>query len=164
MQAFDPKPKVTDFNKVLRTEIPKWCEPGGSLVPDFSGLTSDDTSIYVDRRRLAAVIQTLIMNAVGAMSRLTDKKLIVSSVVRSQRVEVNITNTGEISEKIQLQLFKGPIPKVGGEEGMGIGLLIARSIMRLYGGDVELLQTGPEGTTFSLWLPLHSSSSTQSNY
>ncbi|MCZ6524456.1 MAG: ATP-binding protein, partial [Alphaproteobacteria bacterium] len=38
--------------------------------------------------------------------------------------------------------------------GSGLGLAIARDLMRAHGGDIRLLRTGPEGTTFRLELPV----------
>jgi signal transduction histidine kinase len=88
------------------------------------------------------------------MRKSTYKKLTIRSQIRGKRVVVEITNTGEaIPDDIRSQLFRVPIPKDEGVEGSGVGLLIARTIMRRYSGDIELLRTGPEGTTFSLWLP-----------
>jgi signal transduction histidine kinase len=37
--------------------------------------------------------------------------------------------------------------------GTGLGLPIAREIMRAHGGDVELVHTGDDGTAFHLTLP-----------
>ncbi|HSA81254.1 MAG TPA: sensor histidine kinase, partial [Geminicoccaceae bacterium] len=37
--------------------------------------------------------------------------------------------------------------------GIGLGLPIAREIMRAHGGDIELAQTGADGTVFRLTLP-----------
>ena len=37
--------------------------------------------------------------------------------------------------------------------GTGLGLPIAREIMRAHGGDIELVQTGTEGTVFRLTVP-----------
>ena len=38
--------------------------------------------------------------------------------------------------------------------GTGLGLVIARDILRAHRGDITLLETGPDGTTFRLDLPL----------
>jgi signal transduction histidine kinase len=37
--------------------------------------------------------------------------------------------------------------------GTGLGLPIAREIMRAHGGDIELAHTGDDGTVFRLILP-----------
>jgi signal transduction histidine kinase len=87
------------------------------------------------------------------------KKLTVRSEIRGQRMVVEIENTGEeIPKEVHDKLFKEPVPKAEGAEGSGVGLLIARTIMRRYGGDIELVRTGREGTMFSLWLPLRRAS------
>ncbi|MCP4601097.1 MAG: GAF domain-containing protein [Proteobacteria bacterium] len=148
-----------DLNDTLRQEIPKWCSTDDDIALDFSKLTSDNTVVCADLKWLRIVFELLTTNAVQAMSGSTHKELIVLSQVRGQRVVVEITNTGKkISENVRARLFKEPIPKDKGKTGSGVGLLIARTIMRRYGGDIELVRTGPEGTTFSLWLPQHSAS------
>ena len=37
--------------------------------------------------------------------------------------------------------------------GTGLGLVIARDVMRAHGGEITLVQSGNEGTTFRLELP-----------
>ncbi len=51
------------------------------------------------------------------------------------------------------QLFR-PFTTGGRAGGAGLGLAIARDLVRLHGGDIELSATGPEGTTFRFTLPL----------
>ena len=38
--------------------------------------------------------------------------------------------------------------------GIGLGLAIAKKILQDHGGDVELVESGPEGTSFRLTLPI----------
>ena len=38
-------------------------------------------------------------------------------------------------------------------EGAGLGLALARELAQGHGGDLTLLETGPEGTVFELMLP-----------
>jgi len=42
----------------------------------------------------------------------------------------------------------------GKKDGTGLGLFICRSLMESLGGEVRLVRTGPEGTSFELTLPL----------
>jgi signal transduction histidine kinase len=51
------------------------------------------------------------------------------------------------------QSFRGSTRR----DGSGLGLAICREIMAAHGGDVRLLETGPQGTTFILSLPAWSS-------
>ena len=43
---------------------------------------------------------------------------------------------------------------VGKPDGLGLGLSLAKTIMRRHGGDCRLLETGPAGTTFELTIPV----------
>ncbi|MBV9756210.1 MAG: sensor histidine kinase, partial [Alphaproteobacteria bacterium] len=56
-----------------------------------------------------------------------------------------------LPEAVHKNLFR---PFVSSERnGSGLGLAIARDLMRAHGGDIELVATGAEGTTFRLVLP-----------
>jgi GAF domain-containing protein len=145
-----------DLNANLSHEIAQWCRSEDALVPDFGGLTNNDTTIMVDPKWLGIVLEMLTVNAIRAMKGTPNKKLSIHSNIRGRRVVVEMTNTGKmIPKKVCNLLFKEPIPRAEGAEGSGVGLLIARTIIRRYGGDIELLRTGPKETTFSFWLPLH---------
>jgi signal transduction histidine kinase len=41
-----------------------------------------------------------------------------------------------------------------GRVGTGLGLFLARRLAKIMGGDLELEDTGPDGSTFTLRLPL----------
>lgn len=149
-----------DLNAVLQSEIPRWCHPEDNVLIEFKELSTAPT-VNADAKWLAIVLEVTTTNAVRAMRSLSQKKLSVLSEIRGRRVVVEISNSGqEIPIEIRERLFKEPIPKSQGAEGSGVGLLIARTILRHYGGDIELLRTGREGTTFSLWLPLYRASNT----
>lgn len=145
-----------DLNILLRQEITEWCRSENDLVYNFIGLTNDNTTIHADPEWLKVVLEILTMNAIRATESSPHRKLSVKSQIRGQRVVTEITNTGKmIPKKLQKLLFKKPIPREQGAEGSGVGLLIARTIIHRYGGDIELLRTSQEETTFSFWLPLH---------
>lgn len=143
-----------NLNSVLHDEILRWCSTK-EIEVDFK-LTTENTIVRADAQWLAVVVEMLTTNAVRAMRNALKKELIVSSEIRGRRVVIEVTNSGnEIPEHVLGLLFKEPIPRSNGAEGSGVGLLITRTIMKHYGGDIELTNTSPERTTFSLWLPLH---------
>jgi signal transduction histidine kinase len=69
----------------------------------------------------------------------------------SWRIEVSDTGPG-LPKKALDHLFK---PFHGGARkgGTGLGLAIAAEIVRGHGGTLELVESGPEGTTFAICLP-----------
>jgi GAF domain-containing protein len=152
---FEDQAVPLDLNDLLRQEIPRWCKPEEEITLDLDGLAAGELCVRADPKWLSVVLETLAANAMRAMRTTPRKKLSVCSQVRGRRVVVEMTDTGqEIPQDVLDHLFKEPIPKDQGVEGSGVGLLIARTIMRRYGGELELLRTGPEGTTFIFWLPL----------
>ena len=50
------------------------------------------------------------------------------------------------------QLFASVL--MGRTDGTGLGLAIVKRILQSHHGDIELLATGPAGTTFRITLPL----------
>ncbi|ABD53563.1 periplasmic sensor signal transduction histidine kinase [Jannaschia sp. CCS1] len=67
------------------------------------------------------------------------------------RIEVCDTGPG-LPGKAQESLFK-PFSSTDKVGGTGLGLAICAEILRGHGGQLKLLSTGPEGTTFALYLP-----------
>ena len=67
---------------------------------------------------------------------------------------IEIADTGRgIPKAAQAHLFEA-FSGSARPGGTGLGLPIAREIMRAHGGDVVLAHTGEEGTVFRLTLPL----------
>lgn len=112
--------------------------------------------VTVNPEWLKLALDNLVDNAVKAMAKSVTKELTVATRLVEDRVEIIIGDTGiGIPEELLPKLLKGQIDKgnhrTGGE---GIGLLLARTIVRTYGGDMYLGSTGPEGTAMVIWLPL----------
>ncbi|MFN3566882.1 MAG: ATP-binding protein, partial [Burkholderiaceae bacterium] len=58
-----------------------------------------------------------------------------------------------IHESVRARLFDAFVTTRA--DGTGLGLAISRRLARDMGGALELAQTGPGGTVFSLRLPAH---------
>ncbi len=68
-------------------------------------------------------------------------------------VVVEIADTGPgLPAAVQERLFE-PFAASTSQNGSGLGLAISREIARAHGGEVELLATGDQGTTFGVRLP-----------
>ena len=72
-------------------------------------------------------------------------------------VTITVQDTGpgippEEQERVFDRFFRGSLAESGHIPGVGLGLSIAREIMRVHGGRVEM-ESGETGSTFKLWLP-----------
>jgi signal transduction histidine kinase len=66
---------------------------------------------------------------------------------------IRVRDTGPgLPEKARDKLF---LPFQGGARkgGSGLGLAISAELVRGHGGRLELTETGPDGTVFTIWLP-----------
>ena len=108
-----------------------------------------ELDVEADRGQLFRVLNNLGRNArqAGAGNVRVSARLVGGSIL------IDVADDGPgLSEKARDGLFE-PFSGSSRDGGTGLGLVIARDIMRAHGGDIELLQTGPKGTTFRLALP-----------
>jgi signal transduction histidine kinase len=107
------------------------------------------TEVEADRRQLYRALSNLALNAVQAGAR----AVTVGCSVRDGRLAVEVADDGPgLSPKARDKLFH-PFVGAGRKGGTGLGLVIAKDIMRAHGGDVVLVETGADGTRFRLELP-----------
>lgn len=109
-----------------------------------------DLNLPADAEHLYRVLNNLMRNAVQAMPENGDLR--AAAAVSNGEVVIEIADTGSgLSETAKSHLFE---PFRGGRNGgSGLGLAIARELVRAHGGELELVRTGPLGTTFRVRLP-----------
>jgi signal transduction histidine kinase len=81
------------------------------------------------------------------------KEVRVSGRLADGRVVIDFADDGPgLPEKARERLF---VPFAGSDKpgGTGLGLVIARDVMRAHRGDIKLVKTGSDGTAFRLELP-----------
>jgi signal transduction histidine kinase len=69
-------------------------------------------------------------------------------------IDIKDTGTG-IQSNLKDRIFDSFL--TGRPGGTGLGLSIVKRILRGHRGDIEVKQTGSEGTTMKLWIPLFES-------
>jgi signal transduction histidine kinase len=109
-----------------------------------------------DRVQLQQVIFNLLLNGIEAMETVTDrpKKLLIRSKLQSSDailVEIRDYGTGLADSEKAFEAFY-----TTKERGMGMGLLICRSIVEAHGGRLGITVPQGPGTTFFFTLPLGS--------
>ena len=106
---------------------------------------------------LQHVVDLLLANAVKAIEQSERKQIKVCTREALGWAEILISDTGlGIPANVLANIFKNPILKPEGENGLGMGPLIAATIIRQYGGEIYVEKTSIDGTTILIRLPLNS--------
>ena len=112
-------------------------------------------SIRTDPAKLKVVLKNLIGNAV----KFTEKGSVTLDVRRHDKgVEISVTDTGTgIASEAKQLIFEpfrqaeNPLTRQHG--GIGLGLYIAKRLMELLGGTINVESEVGRGSTFSVWIP-----------
>jgi len=115
----------------------------------------EEATLRGDRDQLFRVLFNLGRNAADAIleSGRERGEIVVACEAAGGRTLLTVSDTGPgLPPKARANLFQA---FAGGARpgGTGLGLAIAREIMAAHGGDLELVVSTPEGTTFRLILP-----------
>ncbi len=126
-------------------------EAGGQSGTTFE-LVNDvafEVDVEADRDQLVRVLGNLVRNARDAGAG----RVRVTARREAGRVVMEVTDDGPgLPETARDNLFQ-PFAGSARKGGTGLGLVIARDIVRAHGGDLSLAATGTDGTTFRLELP-----------
>jgi signal transduction histidine kinase len=118
-------------------------------------------SVEADADQLNRILVNLFRNARQAIEGDAARKaagrgagrIRVSAEQRDGMAIIRIADDGPgIPERVRARLFQ-PFVTGAGPEGTGLGLSIARELAVGHGGDLRLVETGPNGTVFELALP-----------
>jgi signal transduction histidine kinase len=115
----------------------------------------DVDPVHMDTQAIGRVLNNLIGNAL----RHTSKGRVSVWARRSARdVEVTVSDTGEgiraeDIEHIFERFYRGEKSRNRGTGGAGLGLAIARGIVRAHGGDIKVESKIGKGTQFTFHIP-----------
>ena len=118
--------------------------------------TDQNILVYVDKGQIQQVLLNLILNALVVMGNGGEINLEVGRA--GERAQVFVKDTGSgIPIDLQQRIFDSFL--TGSTDGTGLGLSISKRILRAHDGDLELVESGENGTTFRISLPLVNSES-----
>ncbi len=128
-----------------------------SMEPYFENVTIDteihpeNVKVFADPNMLGQVLLNIMKNAIQAMQGKENSKLHVRVEAAANQTQIKITDNGpgiepEILNEIFVPFFTTKT------EGTGIGLSIARQIMRTHGGNIKVSSIPGKETTFTLSL------------
>lgn len=121
---------------------------------------NDGTLIRVDRARMEFVLGTILENACNYTPVGRSVSVKAGTVGRRAVIEVADTGIG-IDPMEQMRLFekfhRGDRARRADTEGVGVGLYLARSVMKRHKGRIEISSPGiDKGTTVRIFLPRYS--------
>ncbi len=113
--------------------------------------------VQADPQLLEQALQNLATNAVKY--NCDGGKIRFELSTEDNRAIVRVTNTGPgileaDRERIFERFYRADKSRSGRIEGTGLGLSLAREIIRAHGGELNLVQTSKEWTEFATGLPL----------
>lgn len=126
-----------------------------NIVPEHINLNiqvePNDLMLYADSNLIRQLLINLLKNAVQAIGDHQGRILVHAYADKNEHVFINVSNNGPaISSELARQIF---VPFfTTKQDGSGIGLSLARQIMKLSGGTITLLKTGTNNwpVTFQL--------------
>ena len=114
----------------------------------------DDLFVFVDKGQIQQALLNLMLNALVAMPN-GGKLMLEAGKSEEGKAQVLVKDTGTgIGEELQGRIFDSFL--TGTTEGTGLGLSISKRILRAHDGDLDLLESGNNGTVFKITLPLAS--------
>lgn len=120
------------------------------MIKSFTSLLPAVRGYYGD---FSLALGNLLLNAVEAMEKTPSRELEIRTASGSSRVEVMIRDTGcGVAEDIRPNLFR-PFCTSKGESHYGLGLFLARELLRPYGASVSFASK-PGETIFTVIFPL----------
>jgi signal transduction histidine kinase len=114
-----------------------------------------DIHVRADPEQLDRILVNLLKNAREAIEGAgrDTGRIRLTAEVRGGRTVICIADDGPgVPERMRERLFQ-PFSGSGRPDGSGLGLAIARELARAHGGDLDLTETGPQGSVFELQLP-----------
>lgn len=147
-----------DLNNVVR-DVAQMLRSAGRLrrIEVHALLADTPLFVTVNRTRIEQILVNLVVNAVDAIMEGPGTGAIAVAVHESEdhsRVICEVSDTGVgIAPDALEKVFEAFYTTKGSDKGTGLGLPVAREIVRSYGGDLIVRSTVGVGTTFTFDLP-----------
>ena len=140
------------FADLLNAALDDLPTPDGRR-PDVEVSRLPDVVVEVDAGQLRQVLTNLIDNALHAPGRQIPVRVVAG--VEQDRLCVRVRDDGSgIDPEVLPRVFEPLVTSKPPDEGTGLGLPIAASYVADHDGHLEVSETGPEGTTLTLCLPI----------
>lgn len=117
-------------------------------------VTGLDQRIWAEPIRLTQVWLNLVGNALDAMAQQSDARIQIHARLHQGQFAIDIQDTGPgVDPGLRQELFEPFVTSKPAGSGLGLGLALARDLMRQFDGDLALISTSDStdaGATFRL--------------
>ena len=117
----------------------------------FVNAPLDLPEVDIDPVRYRQALTNLVTNSLRAMP--LGGTLTLNVTEEGTRVTTEVVDTGSGIEPERLDAVFERFEKADTSDGSGLGLSIARGLIRAHGGDLTIPVSGPAGTTATMWVP-----------
>lgn len=116
-------------------------------------LAQDASNVCANRAQLKQVLFNLCRNGIEAVPPKAWPEIVIASRLQDgDMVRIEVRDNGEGFADQRDDPFAALVTNKA--SGLGLGLALARTIIEHHGGKIWIKETGPEGTTVALTLPV----------
>lgn len=155
-RAEEPAPRLTRVSlpEIVEDVVESERLATGDHDISYAEDVASGLSVRADPEQLYRILRNLVRNARQAIEASGDAgEILVAAQEGPAEWTITVTDTGPgLPAKAQETLFQ-PFSASGRKGGTGLGLAIAADLARGHGGRLELVSTGPDGTSFAIHLP-----------
>ena len=156
-----PEPVVLDLNAAVNDTRKMLQRMVGEDVVITTSLEPDLGRVKIDAGCFVQVLMNLAVNARDAMPR--GGSLVITTRQTASEVMISVADTGcGMTEEVKRRAFEPLFTTKELGKGTGLGLSVVHRIIEQAGGRIEVDSELGVGTTFRVFLPLHSADSVQS--
>ncbi len=138
--------RLAELVEEVAADLVAFGEGAGSV----SNTVAAELVVEADRDQLYRVFANLARNAFQAGAR----KTAISADLEGDTLAITVADDGPGLTRVAVEHLFEPFAGSARAGGTGLGLVIARDVMRAHGGDIELAMSDDTGTAFHLSLPV----------
>jgi DNA-binding response OmpR family regulator/signal transduction histidine kinase len=141
------------IDRTLKHQVESYADARANVALELH-LHCPGVEVKIDQRWLEIVIELLLRNSFRAMPN--GGTLSIATTIREKRVDIFLIDTGHgIPEEHLPYFLTRRVPKKDDNSGTGMGVLLARDIIKRFGGDLKLERSEPgQGTTLRISLEI----------
>lgn len=150
----EPAKKKCTLGEILhlvKEDVSRLLQESGAVVT-----LKSDVELYVDRNNFVRVLSNLIINSIRYAKKDEVPDILVSGVLKAGVIVIQISDNGIGFKQEKAELIFEPFKRLVGRtyQGTGMGLAIARQILKAHNGSIRATSKTGEGATFTIELPV----------